>query len=596
MPIMQKIIHNLPKILRGHKPCSSNNVHTSFPSSPLQNADSTDHSKENKLLCARSPGHVRVFSWLPGVNPQRFCDHFYFVLDKSEREFGQRNRWQSNREEGSASQAFGWGTAVVVAIQLCRALSVAKFPDSDSKSGNRSPLLTAAQLLPAPRFSHGIAKNILSDSEGDGDSDIESSTSFSVSFDETSDDTASQSAASQTATSLSEDESEEQKTAKVHHQSTTPAEDVIIPTLKVALSCLDEAYQRTQGRVETMIGVQYARIGNYDKAVEHFKVGCKLGYSKAQFNLGLCFELGKGVKSDMSKAAELYQQAAQQGHPLAIYNLGVYSCHGFGGIPQDEKEGVSLMEKAAAGGVVLADSFLGSYYLQARNRNIHKAIFHLKRAAEEEDTESQYLLGLCYEQGWGVHSNKRKAAQLYHKSAEKGYPLAIYSMGLYYEKGLGGVIKDRKQAKKYYIAASESGLDLAKEKLEMFSKSEVQTKPDRDGSGDTCIKTAELVPGSTLRFHQKSNSLHTSNSEPVLQCNVNETQTAEKTTNIPKLSYLSLILPSLLNTGRVRIGDASGDIRQDRNENRVNFQVGDEDEIAPSSWQKEHWETLQLVV
>ncbi|WP_411025760.1 tetratricopeptide repeat protein, partial [Salmonella sp. s55004] len=94
--------------------------------------------------------------------------------------------------------------------------------------------------------------------------------------------------------------------------------------------------------------------------------GIKFGYSKAQFNLGICYELGKGVVVDMKKTVELYRQAAHQGHPLALYNLAVYNYHGYG-IPKNVKEGIELMEMAADSGVIPAHSFLGSYYLQTKS-------------------------------------------------------------------------------------------------------------------------------------------------------------------------------------------------------------------------------------
>ncbi|KAG0377940.1 hypothetical protein BGX24_005114 [Mortierella sp. AD032] len=46
-------------------------------------------------------------------------------------------------------------------------------------------------------------------------------------------------------------------------------------------------------------------------------------HSPAQFNLALCYEHGQGgVEQDLSKALYFYQQAADQGHTKASYNLG----------------------------------------------------------------------------------------------------------------------------------------------------------------------------------------------------------------------------------------------------------------------------------
>lgn len=38
--------------------------------------------------------------------------------------------------------------------------------------------------------------------------------------------------------------------------------------------------------------------GEEKKAVHHFKIAGESGYSKGQYNLGMCYELGTGVLQD----------------------------------------------------------------------------------------------------------------------------------------------------------------------------------------------------------------------------------------------------------------------------------------------------------
>lgn len=38
--------------------------------------------------------------------------------------------------------------------------------------------------------------------------------------------------------------------------------------------------------------------GEEEKAVHHFKIASETGYSKGQYNLGMCYELGTGVLQD----------------------------------------------------------------------------------------------------------------------------------------------------------------------------------------------------------------------------------------------------------------------------------------------------------
>ena len=47
------------------------------------------------------------------------------------------------------------------------------------------------------------------------------------------------------------------------------------------------------------------------------------GYAKAQFNLGLMYYNGQGVRQDYTQAVQWYRKAAEQGLADAQYNLGV---------------------------------------------------------------------------------------------------------------------------------------------------------------------------------------------------------------------------------------------------------------------------------
>src|SRR5262249_26239434 len=100
----------------------------------------------------------------------------------------------------------------------------------------------------------------------------------------------------------------------------------------------------------------------------------------AQFNLGVQYENGRGVRKDLGKAAELYQKAADQGYPPAQYNLGLLYEHGEG-VPKDLGKARELYQKAADQGYALA----------------------------------QCNLGLFYQNGQGVPKDLGKAAELYQK-------------------------------------------------------------------------------------------------------------------------------------------------------------------------------------
>jgi len=52
---------------------------------------------------------------------------------------------------------------------------------------------------------------------------------------------------------------------------------------------------------KNMEGVRQAAAGKLKQAVNNWSEASQLGYAKAQYNLGLCFETGKGVIRDIKK-------------------------------------------------------------------------------------------------------------------------------------------------------------------------------------------------------------------------------------------------------------------------------------------------------
>ena len=54
-----------------------------------------------------------------------------------------------------------------------------------------------------------------------------------------------------------------------------------------------------------------------------YTLAAESGHSKAQYNLGMCYESGKGIKQDMVSAVRWYTEAANNKHPKAANNLGV---------------------------------------------------------------------------------------------------------------------------------------------------------------------------------------------------------------------------------------------------------------------------------
>jgi len=87
--------------------------------------------------------------------------------------------------------------------------------------------------------------------------------------------------------------------------------------------------------------------------VQETIVKANQGIARAQYNLGVLYVNGEGVRQDKVKAREWYEQAAVQGHVRAYYNLGVMYINGEGGGLQNMKTAKEWFGKACDRGLQL---------------------------------------------------------------------------------------------------------------------------------------------------------------------------------------------------------------------------------------------------
>ena len=71
-------------------------------------------------------------------------------------------------------------------------------------------------------------------------------------------------------------------------------------------------------------GLRAFEAGNFEKANRVFENLAKDGNSSAQFQLGLSYELGRGLEKDDLMAVKWFEAAAQKELALACLHLGVF--------------------------------------------------------------------------------------------------------------------------------------------------------------------------------------------------------------------------------------------------------------------------------
>ncbi|MCK5524344.1 MAG: SEL1-like repeat protein [Thiomargarita sp.] len=188
----------------------------------------------------------------------------------------------------------------------------------------------------------------------------------------------------------------------------------------------------------------------YHKAAEH-------GFAEAQYNLGNAYHKGEGVKSDDEKAVYWLHKAAEHGIAEAQYNLG-FAYHKGEGVKSDDEKAVYWLHKAAEQGDAQAQNNLGLVYYEGKDvkQDDEKTVYWLHKAAEHGYAEAQYNLGVVYYEGKAVKQDYEKAVDWYHKAAEQGYAPAQYNLGIAYDKG-EGVEQDYEKAIYWYNEAAKQG-------------------------------------------------------------------------------------------------------------------------------------------
>lgn len=136
------------------------------------------------------------------------------------------------------------------------------------------------------------------------------------------------------------------------------------------------------------------------------------GNLQAQSNLGMLYNLGRGVAQDREKAYWWFSEAAERGSISAINNLAVMYYQGQY-VKKDEKQAIKLFETTAKADNVDAMMMLAEVY--HRQGNDTKSFEWLKKAANKGNATAKLMMAESYEKGRGTKMNKTLAALMYRE-------------------------------------------------------------------------------------------------------------------------------------------------------------------------------------
>ena len=183
------------------------------------------------------------------------------------------------------------------------------------------------------------------------------------------------------------------------------------------------------------------------------------GDMQAQYHIGTYYWFGKDdIKIDYAEAGRWFRKAADQGHTISQYFMGVMYESGRG-VPEDQAESVRWFRKAADQGEAGAQFKLGVKYATASGVPLDKkeAVRWLRLAADQDDPDAQLFLATVYpdSQPTAAELAAQRLGRL-REAAGRGIASAQGSLGELYRDGMG-VPQDYVLAHMWFnLAASQS--------------------------------------------------------------------------------------------------------------------------------------------
>jgi TPR repeat protein len=177
----------------------------------------------------------------------------------------------------------------------------------------------------------------------------------------------------------------------------------------------------------------------------------------AQYNLGVKYNLGDGVRQDYKEAIRLWTLATDQDLAEAFYNIGTMHDHGYG-VRQDYTKAAEFYKRASDQGCREAQANLGSMYEDGDGvlQNFTEAARLNSLAAAQGHTKAQFDLGWAYDKGEGVSQDSNEAVRWYKLAVAKGYSEAQFSLSVIYGNG-DGVAQDYHEAARLAKLAADQG-------------------------------------------------------------------------------------------------------------------------------------------
>ena len=127
---------------------------------------------------------------------------------------------------------------------------------------------------------------------------------------------------------------------------------------------------------ELYLGYKALEDGDYSKALYYLSFYAENGNPRAQYNLGLMYNKGKGVSIDHKEANKWFIMSASQGNMLAQYSLALNYLNGFG-VELNYSNALDFFKMAAYQGLPSSQVNVGNMYYLGQGTKINFPRAHM---------------------------------------------------------------------------------------------------------------------------------------------------------------------------------------------------------------------------
>ena len=194
-------------------------------------------------------------------------------------------------------------------------------------------------------------------------------------------------------------------------------------------------------------------------------------------SLGYAYEFGIGTSLNIKEAMKYYEMAAKQNNALGMTNLAdLY-------IQEDKlKKAKPLLVKAAEKEHGYAQYLLAMNFFYYKQENNKEALFWLEKAANHDEPEALFQLGVYYSEG----NDLAKSIKYYQRAAELNHADAALELSYIYDEG-SIVEQDEDKALFFLKKSAELGNQEAIEEL----AAQALASRAQNGQGNMDAKEAE---------------------------------------------------------------------------------------------------------